>query len=98
MKALGYPTIFDATHSVQLPGAGGGKSSGKREFVPPLAKAALAAGADGLFIETHPDPEHAISDAESDIPLGELPGLVASCLAGLEIRAGLRVECGLRTR
>jgi 2-dehydro-3-deoxyphosphooctonate aldolase (KDO 8-P synthase) len=81
MKALGHPAIFDATHSVQLPGAAGGKSGGQREFVPPLAKAALAAGADGLFIETHPDPAKAISDAASQIPLAELPALIASCLA-----------------
>lgn len=81
MKALGYPAIFDATHSVQLPGAAGGKSGGRREFVPPLAKAALAAGADGLFIETHPDPANAISDGPNMIPLPELPALIASCLA-----------------
>ncbi len=81
MKALGYPAIFDATHSVQLPGAGGGKSSGKREFVPPLAKAALGAGADGLFIETHPDPANAISDGPNMVPLAELPALIATCVA-----------------
>lgn len=81
MKALGYPAIFDATHSVQLPGAAGGKSGGRREFVPPLARAALAAGADGLFIETHPDPARAISDAESQIATADLPALIASCLA-----------------
>ncbi len=81
MKAHGAPTVFDATHSVQIPGGAGGKSGGKREFVPPLARAALAAGADGLFIETHPDPAKAISDAESQIPLAELPALVASCVA-----------------
>jgi 2-dehydro-3-deoxyphosphooctonate aldolase (KDO 8-P synthase) len=81
MKALGYPAIFDATHSVQLPGASGGKSGGRREFVPPLARAALAAGADGLFIETHPDPANAISDGPNMIPLAELPALVRSCLA-----------------
>jgi 2-dehydro-3-deoxyphosphooctonate aldolase (KDO 8-P synthase) len=81
MKALGYPAIFDATHSVQLPGASGGKSGGRREFVPPLARAALAAGADGLFIETHPDPASAISDGPNMIPLAELPALVRSCLA-----------------
>lgn len=81
MKALGYPAIFDATHSVQLPGAAGGKSGGKREFVPSLAKAALAAGADGLFIETHPDPANAISDGPNMIPLAELPALIRSCLA-----------------
>lgn len=77
----GYPVIFDATHAVQLPGAGGGKSSGQREFVPPLARAALAAGADGLFIETHPDPERAISDGPNMIPLAELPALIDHCLA-----------------
>ena len=81
MKQNGLPTILDATHSVQLPGAGGGKSSGQREFVPPLAKAALAAGADGLFIETHPDPANAISDGPNMVPLSELPDLLASCLA-----------------
>ena len=80
MKALGAPAIFDATHSVQLPGAAGGKSGGRREFVPPLAKAALAAGADGLFIETHPDPAHAISDGPNQIPTAEMPALIASCL------------------
>ena len=81
MKRNGFPTIFDATHSVQLPGAAGGKSGGQREFVPPLAKAALAAGADGLFIETHPDPAKAISDGPNMIPLAELPALIASCVA-----------------
>lgn len=81
MRQNGYPTVFDATHSVQLPGAGGGKSGGQREFVPPLARAALAAGAEGLFIETHPDPAHAISDGPNMIPLAELPALVAQCLA-----------------
>ncbi|HWA28863.1 MAG TPA: 3-deoxy-8-phosphooctulonate synthase [Lacunisphaera sp.] len=81
MKGHNTPTVFDATHSVQLPGAAGGKSGGKREFVPPLAKAALAAGADGLFIETHPDPANAISDAASQMPLAELPGLIATCVA-----------------
>ncbi|MCC6414438.1 MAG: 3-deoxy-8-phosphooctulonate synthase [Opitutaceae bacterium] len=81
MQQNKLPTIFDATHSVQLPGAGGGKSSGQREFVPPLAKAALAAGADGLFIETHPDPANAVSDGPNMVPLRELPDLLAACLA-----------------
>lgn len=80
MNANGLPTVFDATHSVQLPGAGGGKSSGQREFVPPLAKAALAAGANGLFLETHPDPAKAISDGPNMVPLAELPALLKSCL------------------
>lgn len=81
MKNFGHPVVFDATHSVQLPGGGGGKSSGQREFVPPLARAALAAGADGLFIETHPDPDRAISDGPNMVPLAELPGLIEKCLA-----------------
>ena len=80
MRQNGYPTILDATHSVQLPGAAGGKSGGQREFVAPLAKAALGAGADGLFLETHPDPAKAISDGPNQIPTAELPALIASCL------------------
>lgn len=80
MAANGHPTIIDATHSVQLPGAGGGISGGQREYVPALARAALAAGANGVFLETHPNPEKAISDAASQIPLEELPELVESLL------------------
>jgi 2-dehydro-3-deoxyphosphooctonate aldolase (KDO 8-P synthase) len=72
MGAYGHPVILDATHAVQLPGASGGKSGGRREFVPTLASAALAAGAKGLFLETHPDPANAISDAESQLPLDML--------------------------
>lgn len=81
LKRNGYPVIFDATHAVQLPGAGGGKSSGQREFVPPLARAALAAGADGLFIETHPDPDRAISDGPNMIQVNELADLISRCIA-----------------
>lgn len=81
MRQNDLPTVFDATHAVQLPGAGGGRSSGQREFVPPLARAALAAGAEGLFIETHPDPASAISDGPNMIPLAEMPALMDSCLA-----------------
>jgi len=80
MKANRTPVVFDATHSVQLPGAGGGKSAGQREFVAPLARAALAAGADGLFVETHPDPENALSDGPNMVPLDQLRPLVARCL------------------
>ncbi|HEU5079767.1 MAG TPA: 3-deoxy-8-phosphooctulonate synthase [Opitutaceae bacterium] len=80
MKANGYPTVFDATHSVQLPGAAGGKSGGQREFVPPLALAALGAGAEGLFLETHPNPAEAISDGPNMIPLGELERLLERCV------------------
>jgi 2-dehydro-3-deoxyphosphooctonate aldolase (KDO 8-P synthase) len=81
MRRSGYPTVFDATHSVQLPGAAGGKSGGEREFALPLARAALAAGADGLFVETHPDPEHALSDGPNMIPLRDLPDFIAQCIA-----------------
>jgi 2-dehydro-3-deoxyphosphooctonate aldolase (KDO 8-P synthase) len=80
MGANGHPTIIDATHSVQLPGAAGGVSGGQREFVPALARAALAAGANGVFLETHPNPEKAISDAASQIPLAELPALIESLI------------------
>jgi 2-dehydro-3-deoxyphosphooctonate aldolase (KDO 8-P synthase) len=80
MRGHGAPTVFDATHSVQLPGAAGGRSGGQREFVPPLARAALAAGADGLFLETHPDPASAISDGPNQVPLDDLEPLLVSCL------------------
>ena len=81
MKQNGCPAIFDATHSVQLPGAGDGRSAGQPEFIAPLARAALAAGADGLFIETHPDPASALSDGPNMVALDALPGLLESCLA-----------------
>ncbi len=75
--ACNVPVIFDATHSVQQPGKGvGGASGGAREFIPPLAQAAVAAGADGLFMETHPDPDHAPSDGPNMIPLDKLDALV----------------------
>ncbi len=80
MQGYGHPAIFDATHSVQLPGAGGGKTTGQREFVPSLARAALAAGAKGVFFETHPNPSEAISDGPNQIPLEDFPALVESCL------------------
>lgn len=75
--ACDCPVIFDATHSVQQPGRGeGGASGGAREFIPPLALAAAAAGADGLFMETHPDPDNAPSDGPNMIPLNELDALI----------------------
>jgi len=80
MKRSGFPVIFDATHSVQLPGGGGDKSSGQREFAPVLARCALAAGANGLFIETHPRPERALSDGPNMIPLAEMPALLRELL------------------
>jgi 2-dehydro-3-deoxyphosphooctonate aldolase (KDO 8-P synthase) len=78
MRRFGYPVIFDATHSVQLPGGGGDKSSGQREFAPVLARSAVAAGADGVFIETHPEPDQALSDGPNMIPLAEMPKVLAS--------------------
>lgn len=80
MKENNTPVILDATHSVQLPGAGAGVSSGERKYVELLAKSAIAAGADGLFIETHPEPEKAISDAATQLPLDKLESLIISCL------------------
>lgn len=76
MRRFGAPVIFDATHSVQLPGGGGDKSAGQREFAPVLARCAVAAGADGLFIETHPNPDAALSDGPNMIPLAEMPSLL----------------------
>jgi 2-dehydro-3-deoxyphosphooctonate aldolase (KDO 8-P synthase) len=76
MKTYGYPVVFDATHSVQLPGGAGNASGGQREFVAPLARAAVAAGCDGLFMEVHPDPDHAPSDGPTMVPLKELGELL----------------------
>lgn len=84
MKCFGCPVVFDATHSVQLPGGGGDKSAGQREFAPVLARAALAAGANGLFIETHPRPDAALSDGPNMIPLGEMGGLLKTLLKVFE--------------
>jgi len=80
MSRFGFPVIFDATHSVQLPGGSGDKSGGQREFAPVLARSALAAGADGIFLETHPQPARALSDGPNMIPLAEMPGLVKGLL------------------
>jgi 2-dehydro-3-deoxyphosphooctonate aldolase (KDO 8-P synthase) len=80
MRRFGFPVIFDATHSVQLPGGGGDKSSGQREFASVLARCALAAGATGVFFETHPRPEQALSDGPNMIPLAEMPALLKSLL------------------
>ena len=78
MKTTGHPVIFDATHSVQLPGAGDGKSGGQREFVAPLARAAVAVGVAGLFLETHPDPDVAPCDGPNMLPFTALPSLLAT--------------------
>lgn len=80
MAENGTPVIIDATHSVQLPGRGDGVSGGDRKYVELIAKAAVAAGADGMFIETHPTPEKALSDAATQLPLSKLESLVETCL------------------
>src|SRR5437763_2092415 len=76
MRATGCPVVFDATHSVQLPGGKGTSSGGQREFVPVLARAAIAAGVSGLFMETHPDPDRALSDGPNSWPLGRMRALL----------------------
>ena len=81
MRATGCPVVYDATHSVQLPGGQGASSGGQREFVPVLARAAVAAGVAGLFMETHPDPDRALSDGPNAWPLGELEPLLETLLA-----------------
>lgn len=85
MKATGCPVVFDATHSVQLPGGGQGKltgkSGGQREFVPVLAKAAVAVGVDGIFMETHPDPSNAFSDGPNAWPLAQMKTLLKQLIA-----------------
>lgn len=77
MKNFGYPVVFDATHGVQLPGGRGTSSGGQREFVAPLAKAAVAAGADGIFLEIHPNPDSALSDGPNSLPFEHVESLVA---------------------
>ncbi|MEX2298080.1 MAG: 3-deoxy-8-phosphooctulonate synthase [Dongiaceae bacterium] len=81
LKANGYPVVFDATHSVQQPGGQGTVSGGQREFVPVLARAAVAIGVAVVFIETHPDPDKAPSDGPNMVPLKQLPALLADLMA-----------------
>ncbi len=80
MRETGCPVVFDATHSVQLPGGRGDSSGGQREFVPVLARAAVAAGIAGLFVETHPDPDSALSDGPNSWPLGRMRELLETLL------------------
>ncbi len=80
MRRFGYPVVFDATHSVQLPGGAGTKSGGQREFVAPLACAAAGAGCDGFFMEVHPNPDSALSDGPNMVPLSELKALLERIL------------------
>ncbi|HET6573750.1 MAG TPA: 3-deoxy-8-phosphooctulonate synthase [Fimbriiglobus sp.] len=86
MQETGAPVIFDATHSVQTPGALGDRTGGDRRMVPHLARAAVAAGCDGVFVETHPNPDRAPSDGPNMVPLADLPAVVRSCL---RVRAAL---------
>jgi 2-dehydro-3-deoxyphosphooctonate aldolase (KDO 8-P synthase) len=78
MRETNCPVVFDATHSVQLPGGAGGKSGGQREFVPVLSRAAVAVGVAGIFMETHPDPDKALSDGPNAWPLGKMEALLAT--------------------
>ena len=80
MKEYADYVIYDAGHSVQLPGGGGGKSGGQREFIIPLAKAATALGVDGIFVETHPNPDKALSDGPNSLPLNQLESLIKETL------------------
>lgn len=80
MREYGWPVIYDATHSVQRPGGAGTASGGNREFIPVLTRCSMAAGADALFLETHPEPVRAMSDAASQLPLGEFEGLLSGAL------------------
>jgi 2-dehydro-3-deoxyphosphooctonate aldolase (KDO 8-P synthase) len=81
MRDTGCPVVFDATHSVQLPGGQGDRSGGQREFVPVLARAAVGAGVSGVFMETHPDPDHALSDGPNAWPLDQIEPLLRDLLA-----------------
>ena len=76
MRELGYPVVFDATHSLQLPGGLGSASGGERKYIPALARAAVAAGVDALFMEVHEDPDHAMSDGPNSLDLSEFEGLL----------------------
>lgn len=89
MAETGCPVVFDATHSVQLPGGMGDRSGGERRFVPLLARAAVAAGVDGLFMETHPDPDQALSDGPNAWPLDQMEPLLRQLLAIREAAAPL---------
>lgn len=80
MRGLGCPVVFDATHSVQLPGGAGGSSGGQREFIPPLARAAVAAGLDGIFMEVHPQPDKALCDGPNSMPLERVESLLKTLL------------------
>ena len=81
MRALGYPVIYDATHSVQLPGGKGASTDGQRQFAVPLTRGAVAVGVAGVFLEAHPDPRRALSDGPNSVFLKDVPALVAQVRA-----------------
>ena len=89
MRSFGFPVIYDATHSVQLPGGAGGSSGGQREFIPALARAAMAVGIDGLFLEVHPDPSKALCDGPNSLSLAEVEPLLKQLLAVRQAVAGV---------
>jgi len=91
MRSFGYPVIFDATHSVQLPGGHGTSSGGQREFAPYLARAAVAVGIDGLFMEVHPTPDKALCDGPNMIPLSEVEDLLKTLI---KLRKIIQEEAG----
>jgi len=90
-RTTGAPVIFDATHSVQQPGGQGASSGGEREFVPVLARAAVAVGVAGVFIETHPEPDRAPSDGPNMMPLRDMPALLATLMAFDRLAKGLAI-------
>jgi 2-dehydro-3-deoxyphosphooctonate aldolase (KDO 8-P synthase) len=90
LRGFGWPVVFDATHSVQLPGGGGDRSAGQRQFAPVLARCAVTAGADGLFIETHPRPDEALSDGPNMVPLADMARLLSGMVALREVAQDLR--------
>lgn len=89
MRSFGCPVLFDATHSVQLPGGAGGSSGGQRQFIPTLARAAMAAGIDGVFLEVHPDPDRALCDGPNSLPLDQVEPLLRQLLSVREAVAGV---------
>lgn len=80
LRGFGFPVVFDATHAVQLPGGAGDRSGGERKFAPVLARAAMAAGANGIFLETHPDPDRGLSDGPNMLPLAKMPKIISDLL------------------
>ena len=88
LRALGCPVIYDATHSVQLPGGAGASSGGQREYIAPLARAAVAAGVDGIFVEVHPDPDNALCDGPNSLPLDQVEPLLKTLVRIHEVTSG----------